>query len=60
MTEQQSSIQLNLEDIQAMFSEKDMQILQLRSMIRDMGVKNRDLEDQLKKLKPKDDKKEKK
>ena len=54
MTEQQSSIQLNLEDIQAMFSEKDMQILQLRSMIRDMGVKNKDLEDQLKKLKPKD------
>ena len=54
MTEQQSSIQLNLEDIQAMFSEKDVQILQLRSMIRDMGVKNKELEDQLKKLKPKD------
>lgn len=54
MTEQQSSIQLNLEDIQAMFSEKDMQILQLRSLVRDMGVKNKELEDQLKKLKPKD------
>lgn len=54
MTEQQSSIQLNLEDIQAMCGEKDVKILVLQAMIRDMGVKNKDLEDQLKKLKPKD------
>lgn len=48
MIEKEGQIVLNLEDIQAMFSEKDMQILRLRSMVRDLLTEKQELEEKSK------------